>query len=116
MKHKTQILSLIFMLICLMAAGSFADEKNLTTKGNISQVTVYRGQALISRKINLDLPSGTSELIVEGLPSKIVPESLFAQTSGDIKVLSVRYRERAVEADTREEVKNSMLKSTQVGS
>jgi hypothetical protein len=34
-----------------------------------------------------------------------VPESLYAQASGDVTVSSVRYRERAVEEDTRKEVK-----------
>ena len=103
MKKKTQIISVAGVLICLLATYSFAEVPR--TKGDISKVTVYRGQALVNRIINVDLPPGTSELIVEGLPAKIIPESLFAQTSGNTKVLSVRYRERAVEADTRKEVK-----------
>lgn len=73
--------------------------------GDISTVTVYRGQALVSRTIDVDLPPGTSELIVKDLPAKIVPESLYAQTSSNITVLSVRYREKAVKEDTRKEVK-----------
>ena len=101
MKKRTLILTLV--VIVLATSVAFADAQ--TTTGTISKVTVYRGQALVTRTIDVDLPAGTSELIVTGLPAKIVPESLYAQTSGDIKVLSVRFRERAVREDTREEVK-----------
>ena len=87
----------------LFGAAAFADAP--TTTGTITKVTVYRGQALVTRTININLPAGNSELIVKDLPAKIVPESLYAQTSDNIKVLSVRYREKAVKEDTREEVK-----------
>jgi hypothetical protein len=90
-------------MIFLLAAHCPAEIPR--TKGKISKVTVYRGQALVSRAIDVGLTPGTFELVVEGLPAKIIPESLFAQTSGNARVLSVRYRERAVEADTRREVK-----------
>ena len=103
MNRKNQIIGVVTMLVCSLAAFAVAEAPRTT--GDISKVTVYRGQALVTRTINVDLPSGTSELIVEGLPTKIVPESLYAQTSGDVKVLSVRYREKAVRQDTRKEVK-----------
>ena len=73
--------------------------------GQITNVIVYRGQALVTRTIPVDLPEGDGELVVQHLPEQIVPESLYAQTSGDVTVLSVRYRTRAVRQDTREEVK-----------
>jgi uncharacterized protein (TIGR02231 family) len=73
--------------------------------GSLSNVIVYRGQALVTRNIELDLPEGASELIVKKLPGKIVSESLYAQASDDVTIASVRYRERAVKEDTREEVK-----------
>ena len=101
MKKQTLILTLA--VIVLATSAVFADVQTIT--GTISKVTVYRGQALVTRTLNVDLPAGTSELIVTDLPAKIVPESIYAQTSGDIKVLSVRYREKAVREDTREEVK-----------
>ena len=102
MKNLTQLL-LSAALIAIAATAAYADVP--TTTGTISKVTVYRGQALVTRTISVDLPPGTSELIVKDLPAMIVPESIYAQTSGDIKVLSVRYREKAVSEDTRQEVK-----------
>ncbi|HIJ52005.1 MAG TPA: mucoidy inhibitor MuiA family protein [Planctomycetes bacterium] len=103
MEKKTQALVLAVVVIALATTAAFADAQ--TISGAISKVTVYRGQALVTRTLNVDLPAGTSELIVTDLPAKIVSESIYAQTSGDIKVLSVRFRERAVREDTREEVK-----------
>ena len=103
MKTRTQVFILASLAICFLTASAFAQVP--TTTGTITKVTAYRGQALVTRTISVELVSGTSELIVGNLPAKIIPESLYAQTSGDVKVLSVRYRERAVRDDTREEVK-----------
>jgi len=89
----------VFCRVCIAAHAT----QEVT--GSVSEAIVYRGQALVTRTIELDLPKGGSELVVGKLPNKIVPESLYAQASGDITVSSVRYREKAVEEDTREEVK-----------
>jgi hypothetical protein len=98
-----------FMLTLVIAvtlfAGSVALGQSKETAGHISNVIVYRGQALVTRTIDVDLPEGTSELAVTGLPDKIVSESLYSQGPANIKILSVRYREKAVREDTRKEVK-----------
>jgi uncharacterized protein (TIGR02231 family) len=102
MKNLTQLLLSIALMV-IAATAAYAEVP--TTTGTISKVTVYRGQALVTRTVSVDLPPGASELIVKDLPAMIVPESIYAQTFGDIKVLSVRYREKAVSEDTRQEVK-----------
>lgn len=103
MKNLTQALLLVVALMAIAASAASADVP--TTTGTISKVTVYRGQALVTRTVSIDLPPGASEFIVKDLPAMIVPESIYAQTSDDTKVLSVRYREKAVRENTREEVK-----------
>jgi uncharacterized protein (TIGR02231 family) len=103
MKNLIHTFVLAVVLIILTASAAFAEVP--TTTGTISKVTVYRGQALVTRTVSVDLPPGAMELVVKDLPAMIVPESIFAQTSDDIKVLSVRYREKAVSQDTRQEVK-----------
>ncbi len=103
MKNQTHILISAIIVIANSCTVAFADVP--ITTGTISNVTVYRGQALITRSISVNLPPDVSELIVKDLPAMIVPESIYAQTSDNIKVLSVRYRQRAVREDTREEVK-----------
>lgn len=95
----------VCVLICLLHGGVGLTAETPRLTGVISDVTVYHGQAQITRQIDLDLPGGTSEIIVTGLPNRIISDSIFAQTQGSVTVLSVRYRERAVERDTRKEVK-----------
>jgi uncharacterized protein (TIGR02231 family) len=103
MKNPTQLV-LAVALTFIAASAAYAEVP--ATTGTISKVTVYRGQALVTRTISADLPPGASELIVKNLPAMIVPESIYAQTADDTRVLSVRYREKAVSEDTREEVKH----------
>lgn len=83
----------------------FADEGAQEVVGSVSRVIVYRGQALVTRTIELEIPRGGSQIVVQELPNAIISESLYAQALDDVTVTSVRYRERAVEEDTREEVK-----------
>lgn len=94
------------LIIVLFAAVPFTQAADQTVKGDITDVIVYRGQALVTRAIEIDGAAGDRELIVENLPERILPESLYAQADGGIKVLSVRYREKTSKEDNREEVKN----------
>lgn len=82
-------------------------EANVAT-GKIDAVTVYRGQALITRRI--DAPKvdgdGTAELVLTDLPANVVPGSLYAESdNAGVEVRSVRFRTRPVEQDVREEVR-----------
>jgi len=102
MRKRMLIMALQFSIF---VQPCVAEETIPEVVGSISNVIVYRGQALVTRSIELVLPEGGSELIVKKLPGKIVSESLYAQASDDVTIASVRYRERAVKEDTREEVK-----------
>jgi uncharacterized protein (TIGR02231 family) len=97
---KVLIAFIFFTFLCLPAWADAAE-----IEGKITKAIVYRGQALVTRIIEADLPAGTSEIIVANLPVRIVPDSIYAQAGSDLKVLSVRYREKFVGEDTREEVK-----------
>ena len=92
------ILSILFLSVPL-----FADTQ--ANDGTITDVIVYRGRALVTRTIELDNAGGDMELLVENLPERILPESLYAQAADGIQVLSVRYRVKEIEKDTRAEVK-----------
>ena len=100
MKNGMFWMMVLVLVLCGITLGNTA-----AIPGAISGVTVYRGQALVTRTLDLEVPAGSSEIVVTGLPHQIVSESLYAQASGDAMVLSVRYREQAVQEDTREEVK-----------
>ncbi len=94
--------TLFTLLLSVCVGWNWAEP--VATSGPVTSVIVYRGQALVTR--SLEIPKGGSELelLVENLPEKILPESLYAQSDGTFSVLSVRYRERVIREDTRQEV------------
>ena len=102
MKRQTLILAVsIFVLVQPVLAQRAVPG----VVGSISKVTVYRGQALVTRQIAIDASEGSSEVIVKDLPENLVSDSLFAQAPDGMIVSSVRYREKEIKEDTREEVK-----------
>ena len=87
----------------LTSSVAFADP--FSVKGKVDAVTVYRGQAMVSRVVELPKQSGLVELVVTDLPEHVVPGSLFAEGPEGIQVRSVLYRTRAVAQDVRDEVR-----------
>lgn len=90
-----------------------ADDPNLPAKENplpqlaskVASVTLYRGQAMVTRTIPIDLAAGAHEIVVPNLPPQVQPDSLFAEGTDAIEVRAVRYRERAAMDSTDAKVK-----------
>ena len=83
-----------------------ADRANQVT-GIIDAVTVYRGQALVTRVLDVAGGTGLREMIVTDLPEAILPGSLYAESADGIEVRSVSYRVRPVVEDARESVRTA---------
>lgn len=90
------------------AAGSIED------KGRLEAVTVYRGQALVTRILAIPGEAGLREVVVTDLPEQVVPGSLYAESSDGIEVRSVIFRQKPVAQDVREEVRAIDLKIREV--
>jgi uncharacterized protein (TIGR02231 family) len=75
------------------------------TAGNVRRVTLYRGQALITREVDVDGDAGSHEVVVSNLPATIIDSSLYAESTNQIEVRAVRFRQRAVGEEPREEVR-----------
>ena len=88
---------------CVAACAAFAGEP--VGKGKVEAVTLYRGQALVTRSVPVDAPAGQVELVVGGLPAEVVPESLFAEGAEGLEVRAVRFRTRAVGEEPREDIR-----------
>ncbi len=101
-KTVVAVVGIVCFPICV-AASLFAGE--MRTKGEIEKVVAYQGQALVTRRVPADLEEGEHELVITELPEHIIPESLYAEGVGALHVRSTRYRERAVEEDIRDEVR-----------
>jgi hypothetical protein len=104
--------ALAVIALCLTVAGNAAAEESA---GRIDAVTVYRGQALVTRIVPVPGPAGVREVVVTGLPEHILPGSLHAEGGSGIEVRSVRYRIRPVEQDVRAEVRalDDQIRETQ---
>ena len=81
----------------------------------ITDVTVYQGQALVTREVSVPEGEGTLELLVTPLPAQTEDSSLYTEGAEGLRVLSTRFRTRAVKDDTRQEVraKEELLKTLQ---
>lgn len=96
----------VLAVLILLCAGSAQAGNTVEANGVLSDAIVYRGQALVTRTIELDLPEGSSEIIVPRLPDKLITDSLSAQAPDGVTISSVRYREKKAGEDTRQEVKD----------
>lgn len=75
------------------------------TPSRISAVTVYQGNALVTRDVDVPEGKGLVEMVVNPLPPETIDGSLFAESGDGIHVLTTRFRTRAVMEDTREAVR-----------
>jgi hypothetical protein len=109
MKRFIGAVGFLFMIQPALLAND-----SIETKGLIDSVTVYRGQALVTRKIEIP-SSGLLEVVVQDLPEFVVPGSLFAEADPGGEVRSVRYRVRPQSEDVREEVRtlDERIRTTQ---
>lgn len=104
MRYPTIFLAL-FAILLSPAWAQANDAAPLQARGHIDAVTVYRGQALITRVLEIPGPSGLREIVVSDLPQHVVPGSLHAEATKGLKVRSLRYRMRPVQEDVRDEVR-----------
>lgn len=111
---KVRSLIVCLFIVSLTTAPSFAADPVRTT-GKVDAVTVYRGQALVSRAISAPDAQGLTEIVVTGLPSAVIPGSIYAEASDDTEVRSVRYIARPVSKDIREEVRDIDAKLETLG-
>ncbi len=100
---RQMLVSLLSVFI--VTQFSLAEGDTLEVVGSISNVIVYRGQALVTRTIELELPAGGSQIIVQKLPHAIISETLYAQALDDVTVTSVSYREKTNKEKTSKEIK-----------
>ena len=86
----------------------FSHESTTPTKeakSKIAGVTVYTNTALVTRDVEVPEGVGLLELVVTPLPTQVMDGSLYSEGNEGIRVLTTRYRTRAIEQDTSEAVK-----------
>ena len=80
----------ILIILALLQFNLYAvNEKVLTSK--IKGVTVYQQGAQIHRKAYYNIPSGVSQLIIEGISKNISPKSIQVVGTGNMVILDSKY-------------------------
>ncbi len=68
-------------------------------------VTVYQTTALVTRAVQTPDAAGQAEVVVAPLPGSVVPTSLYAEGGENVRVITARFRTRAINEDNRAEVR-----------
>src|SRR5580658_7168113 len=103
-----RFLSFLTLSALLTSAVRADDEKHepiKTSPSKITGVTVYANTALVTREVTAPEGAGLTEVVVSPMPPYTMQSSLYAEGNDNIRVLSVRFRSRAIAEDTREEVR-----------
>ncbi|MBL8824340.1 MAG: DUF4139 domain-containing protein [Planctomycetia bacterium] len=103
-----RLFCLAAVLVCLRWCTLQAGEANTPVKevkSRVAHVTVYTASALISRDVDVPEGTGLMELVVNPLPPQVVDGTLYSEGNDGVRILTTRYRTRAIEQDVREEVK-----------
>lgn len=101
----TVALATCFVGLSASAAPATQPADMLALPGEIEAVTVYRGQALVTRLVELPGPAGLREFAVTDLPANVIGASIHAESADGVEVRSVLYRVRSLEHDVRAEVR-----------
>ncbi|MCP5494272.1 MAG: mucoidy inhibitor MuiA family protein [Leptospiraceae bacterium] len=81
---------LILCLFLFLILPQVVNAKTEPYKGKIQKVTLYRNQAMVTRNIEVDLPTGEHTLTIQDLPAQIVESSLYAEGEGlDIRAVKI---------------------------
>jgi hypothetical protein len=95
----------VLVMVCVFATTATAQAPPRPEPGKVSAVTLYRGQAQVTRTVTVRGAAGATEVIVGPLPAQVVPESLFAEGGEGVHVRAVRHRRQAVGEEPQEQVR-----------
>jgi len=98
--------ALLLLAAVLAVAGARAQDAAVkAAPSKITAVTLYQQTALVTREVTIPDAPGLAEVVVSPLPAHTMQSSLYAEGGEGIRVLSVRFRTRAIAEDTREDVR-----------
>lgn len=79
-------------IVYFLFQSSFLQATPLQTTTNIEKVTVYQQQAKVTRKAQIAIPAGASDILLKDLSSKVDAQSLQVSINDGIKILSATFQ------------------------
>ncbi len=95
----------LFALVAVAAQLPAQDAGIKPAPNKVTAVTVYQHTALVTREVTTPEGVGLTELVVSPMPPATMQASLYAEGTDGVRVLSTRFRSRAIAEDNREEVR-----------
>jgi hypothetical protein len=74
------------------------------TAGRIVKVTLYRDQAMVTREVEIAAGKGSDKIVIEGLPTQVNPNSLFAEGDSTTMVRATQFARRPVSSSPDEAI------------
>lgn len=109
-------LSLAAVLVAAAAPVVAQDKPDFKpAPSKLVHVTVYQNTALVTREVTVPEAAGQAEVVVSPLPPATLEKSLYAEGSDGVRVMTARYRTRAIAQDNREEVRTLNAKIKELG-
>jgi hypothetical protein len=97
------------LLLTIAAAGAAPAvpdaNRPISPASRITAVTLYQTSALVAREVAVPEGTGKMELVLTGLPPSIDAASIYGEGSGDIRVLSTRYRTTPLPQTSQEDLR-----------
>lgn len=87
---KKTVLS--FALLLSIVVVSQATDKEKAIKSTIKNVTVFLNRAQVTNTARVYVPAGQTELIFEGLSTKLDKQSLQVSAQGNLTIMAVKHR------------------------
>lgn len=81
--------SIIAILLCGFIAAQGQVNSQISIDSNVEQVKLYIGGAQVTRTAAVNLPKGTTKLIVKQLPNTIDVSTFTVEGKGDFTILSI---------------------------
>ena len=72
------------ILVGFLLSTQISVAEILDAKGSVESVTLYRGQALVTRVVPIDAPAGAVQLTVSGLPDAVIVRHLQPTLPADL--------------------------------
>lgn len=79
----------ILILLILPFISTLAQKNIIPMSTELKEVTVFLSGVQVERQANITLPEGNSLVVVTGLPSDILPQTIQVSGKGDFTILSV---------------------------
>jgi len=109
MKFFLRFFSIVFLYNSHLL---FANNSEKEIKSEITEVSIFLNGGMVTRSSNTTIPAGYTMLIFRGVSSKISKQTIKAEISNSVKVLSVEYLKKSITKGRQDSLKIKSLKDS----